>query len=179
MTLSQDTRAIVRATDALTAQVRRIADAVTAVKPVTTAVDVPRTESLVAPGRKDPCTATLVDSLGSAALIRCILTAGHYDETDEPAWSNNEHSPGGWHSDGEGRLWSDRAAQATAHGPAETPASPDTTHPGPSLMLRVVELYERWLKAGPPPLGTSTARWWDARLLELCAAINGPRNNPS
>lgn len=39
---------------------------------------------------------------------------------------------------------------------------------------RVISLYERWLKAGPPPLGASMARWWDARLLELCTAINGP-----
>lgn len=36
---------------------------------------------------------------------------------------------------------------------------------------RVIDLYERWVKAGPPPLGTSVARWWDARLIELHDAI--------
>ncbi|GHA28826.1 hypothetical protein GCM10010372_30850 [Streptomyces tauricus] len=45
---------------------------------------------------------------------------------------------------------------------------------------RVIDLYERWVKAGPPPLGTSMARWWDTRLLELCAVINGAGpENPS
>lgn len=36
---------------------------------------------------------------------------------------------------------------------------------------RVTALYERWLAAGPPPLGTLMARWWDARLVELREAI--------
>ncbi|WP_369043439.1 hypothetical protein [Streptomyces sp. Midd1] len=36
---------------------------------------------------------------------------------------------------------------------------------------RVTDLYERWVKAGPPPLGASLARWWDARLIELRNAI--------
>lgn len=40
---------------------------------------------------------------------------------------------------------------------------------------RVIDLYERWLKAGPPPLGTSIARWWDKRLLELHTAIHGTK----
>jgi hypothetical protein len=35
----------------------------------------------------------------------------------------------------------------------------------------VVALYERWVKAGPPPLGVSLARWWDRRLVELRDAI--------
>lgn len=39
---------------------------------------------------------------------------------------------------------------------------------------RVIDLYERWVKAGGPPIGTSLGRWWDTRLLELCTAINGP-----
>ena len=38
-------------------------------------------------------------------------------------------------------------------------------------VTRVIDLYERWLKAGPPPIGTSMARWWDARLIELHDAI--------
>lgn len=36
---------------------------------------------------------------------------------------------------------------------------------------RVTALYEQWVKAGPPPFGTSLARWWDARLVELREAI--------
>lgn len=36
---------------------------------------------------------------------------------------------------------------------------------------RVMDLYEQWVKAGPPPLGTSMSRWWDARLAELHDAI--------
>ncbi|MFE6354347.1 hypothetical protein ACFVOO_16115 [Streptomyces rochei] len=38
-------------------------------------------------------------------------------------------------------------------------------------VTRVIALYEQWVKAGPPPLGTSTARWWDARLVELHNAL--------
>lgn len=34
-------------------------------------------------------------------------------------------------------------------------------------------LYEQWVQAGPPPIGVSLARWWDARLIELHSAING------
>ncbi|MCX4993819.1 hypothetical protein [Streptomyces longwoodensis] len=39
---------------------------------------------------------------------------------------------------------------------------------------RVIALYEQWVKAGPPPLGTSVSRWWDARLIELHNAILPP-----
>lgn len=39
---------------------------------------------------------------------------------------------------------------------------------------RVIALYEQWVKAGPPPLGVSLARWWDKRLVELRNAINEP-----
>lgn len=35
-------------------------------------------------------------------------------------------------------------------------------------------LYEQWVKAGPPPLGASMARWWDRRLVELHNAIHPP-----
>ncbi|MEV1063409.1 hypothetical protein [Streptomyces sp. NPDC050263] len=39
---------------------------------------------------------------------------------------------------------------------------------------RVIALYEQWVKAGPPPIGAPLARWWDARLVELHAAILPP-----
>ncbi|MFC8515515.1 hypothetical protein [Streptomyces sp. NPDC057257] len=41
-------------------------------------------------------------------------------------------------------------------------------------MQRVIRLYEQWVKAGPPPLGTSVSRWWDTRLVELHDAILPP-----
>jgi hypothetical protein len=44
-------------------------------------------------------------------------------------------------------------------------------HSAEATVTRVIDLYERWVKAGPPPLGTSTARWWDKRLAELHGAI--------
>jgi hypothetical protein len=43
---------------------------------------------------------------------------------------------------------------------------------------RVIDLYERWCAAGPPPLGTSMSRWWDARLVELHNAIFPPEQQP-
>ncbi|WP_060888678.1 hypothetical protein [Streptomyces scabiei] len=36
-------------------------------------------------------------------------------------------------------------------------------------------LYEQWVKAGPPPLGTPLSRWWDRRLAELHAALDKPK----
>ena len=41
-------------------------------------------------------------------------------------------------------------------------------------VTRVIDLYEQWVKAGPPPLGTLIARWWDKRLVELHHAIRPP-----
>jgi len=43
---------------------------------------------------------------------------------------------------------------------------------------RVINLYEQWVKAGPPPLGASMARWWDARLVELHEAISPTTDQP-
>ena len=39
---------------------------------------------------------------------------------------------------------------------------------------RVVDLCDRWVKAGPPPIGVPLSRWWDARLVELHNAIVPP-----
>jgi hypothetical protein len=41
-------------------------------------------------------------------------------------------------------------------------------------LSRVIDLYEQWCKAGPPPLGISVSRWWDRRLVELRQAIVEP-----
>jgi hypothetical protein len=43
---------------------------------------------------------------------------------------------------------------------------------------RVGDLYERWVKAGPPPLGASLARWWDQRLVELREAVPSTKDPP-
>lgn len=40
-------------------------------------------------------------------------------------------------------------------------------------------LYESWVHAGPPPLGTSMARWWDKRLVELRAALQADGQQPA
>jgi hypothetical protein len=45
-------------------------------------------------------------------------------------------------------------------------------------VTRVIELYERWVKEGAPPLGTPVARWWDKRLVELHDAIVPPTDQP-
>jgi len=44
---------------------------------------------------------------------------------------------------------------------------------------RVTALYAQWVKAGPPPLGASMARWWDMRLAELHRALTGPAEQPA
>jgi hypothetical protein len=43
---------------------------------------------------------------------------------------------------------------------------------------RVRTLANRWAKAGPPPLGTPIARWWDKRLAELNTALK-PTEDPA
>ena len=43
-----------------------------------------------------------------------------------------------------------------------------------ATVQRVIALYEQWVKAGPPPLGTPMSRWWDKRLAELHNAILPP-----
>ncbi|WP_216588563.1 hypothetical protein [Streptomyces brasiliscabiei] len=47
-----------------------------------------------------------------------------------------------------------------------------------ATVQRVIDLYERWVKAGPPPLGVSVSRWWDARLVELHHAVLPPADAP-
>jgi hypothetical protein len=45
-----------------------------------------------------------------------------------------------------------------------------------AALERVRDLADQWVKAGPPPLGTSMARWWDRRLVELNAALAEPKD---
>lgn len=44
-------------------------------------------------------------------------------------------------------------------------------------LARVQALADRWVKAGPPPLGTSINRWWDKRLVELNAVLSDTKEN--
>ena len=46
-----------------------------------------------------------------------------------------------------------------------------------AAITRVQDLADRWAKAGPPPLGTSLARWWDKRLVELNTALDEPKEH--
>lgn len=55
------------------------------------------------------------------------------------------------------------AAKRLAPGARATDAAAD--------IQRVAALHDRWVKAGPPPLGTSINRWWDRRLAELHHAL--------
>ena len=41
-----------------------------------------------------------------------------------------------------------------------------------AAIARVRALADQWVKAGPPPLGTSVSRWWDRRLIELNTALD-------
>lgn len=43
-----------------------------------------------------------------------------------------------------------------------------------AAVARVQALAARWVVDGPPPLGTSIARWWDKRLVELQTALGEP-----
>ena len=45
-----------------------------------------------------------------------------------------------------------------------------------SDVSRVIALHERWVAEGAPPLGTSMARWWDRKLVELHDAIRPPES---
>ncbi len=61
--------------------------------------------------------------------------------------------------------------------PEEQPVTDRTTpdeQAAEDTVTRVIALYEQWVKAGPPPLGTPVSRWWDTRLAELHAAILPP-----
>jgi len=46
-----------------------------------------------------------------------------------------------------------------------------TVKPELDRLAAVAALYEQWVKAGPPPLGTLIARWWDKRLAEMGKAL--------
>ncbi|MFI8531768.1 hypothetical protein ACIGMX_16200 [Streptomyces aquilus] len=61
------------------------------------------------------CTATVGNEDNPNTPVRCVAPAGHYDEANEPTFTEEERNPAGWHTDGQIRVWSDRAATATPH----------------------------------------------------------------
>jgi hypothetical protein len=64
-----------------------------------------------------------------------------------------------------------RAVQRAEQAEAAARSYAALGHMSETDVQRVIDLYEQWVKAGPPPLGTSISRWWDARLVELHDAI--------
>ncbi|MFI0530291.1 hypothetical protein ACH3XX_09605 [Streptomyces scabiei] len=60
--------------------------------------------------------------------------------------------------------------------PAATRIAAGRARDAEAEVQRVVDLYERWVKAGPPPLGAPLARWWDMRLVELREAVLGTKD---
>lgn len=55
-------------------------------------------------------------------------------------------------------------------------------HSAETTVTRVIDLYERWVKAGPPPIRMSMTdwlRWWPERLAELHDAIQPPEQQPA
>lgn len=67
--------------------------------------------------------------------------------------------------------WTDREVTVASPRTAERVYGPDGLQGrlsrAQAAIARVRALRDRWVKAGPPPLGVSPARWWDARLIEL------------
>lgn len=85
------------------------------------------------------------------------------------------------------RLLTDLCAALDGEQPTPAPAATEATElektarvlsalhrAAEDTVTRVITLHEQWVAAGPPPLGASLARWWDARLAELHNAIQPP-----
>ncbi|MDX3202108.1 hypothetical protein [Streptomyces scabiei] len=72
--------------------------------------------------------------------------------------------------------WTDGAVTTASPRTAERVYGPDGLCGQLARARAAVEavhaLFSRWVKAGPPPLGRSLSRWWDARLIELRAALD-------
>jgi hypothetical protein len=52
------------------------------------------------------------------------------------------------------------------------PTAEDPSRRAVEVVSRVTALYEQWVQAGVPPIGTPIARWVDRRLAELHAALH-------
>lgn len=112
-----------------------------------------------------------------AAITRVIAALQPYDK---PIYGDRSR---GFQMGWDAALQAIRAAlDEPTNPPAEATEQEKTTRVLAALhrsaeedVTRVIDLYERWVKAGPPPLGTSMARWWDTRLVELRDAILPPK----
>ncbi|MET9729647.1 hypothetical protein ABZZ79_02970 [Streptomyces sp. NPDC006458] len=158
---SPDIKAVLRAAQALTEQVRRVADALT--RPVTTADDIAQ-EPASCPvcGRAHPgedyCTEPAPPSLAEQVaeaieytLLPDIANRGVRQATARRA-ANNVMDV----------VLPTTRVTAALHRSAEED------------LARVIAVYERWKQAGPPPIGTSLSCWWDERLAELHIAVHPP-----
>lgn len=76
------------------------------------------------------------------------------------------------------RTWL-RGTRCGREAAAEQRAQATPDNPNNATVQRVTDLYERWVAAGPPPLGTSMSRWWDRRLAELHAALTPTEPAPA
>lgn len=75
---------------------------------------------------------------------------------------------------------SEIAAAVLAAVAAESPwlkATAEDLAAAEQRVKQIAELRDRWVTAGPPPLGTSINRWWDRRLAELHAALQPAAHN--
>lgn len=155
--LSQETKALLHAADALTTEVRRIADALTT--PTTDRED-EWTGSLIPP--------VLAEVIAADETKTAAATAGPLRDQIADAIGNTNLPM--WHK--EHRYEAADAVLAVIL--PTTKLLGDLHRSAHEDLQRVTALYERWMKS-PMLLGvTDVYRWWDDRLAELHAAIDLP-----
>ncbi|MEI5522508.1 hypothetical protein WB388_18055 [Streptomyces brasiliscabiei] len=133
----------------------------------------------------DTITSDQLDALQDERdTLRQQLDAAHrrYDYLDAVAYSCGPHIPkltAAHVTPAMGRAATERARQAAAEHEraAEWFAANSSPHPAEAAVQRVTALRDRWVQAGPPPLGTPLARWLDKRLVELNTALAEPKEH--
>lgn len=115
--------------------------------------------------------AAVPDGMDTAehAGLRDLITAALYERERPP---NDPHWPDAYPMDRE--VFEPMADAVLAVILPATRITAALARMSDADVQRVIALYERWVKAGPPPLGVSMARWWDMRLAELHAALTKP-----
>ncbi|MCF0086660.1 MULTISPECIES: hypothetical protein [unclassified Streptomyces] len=73
----------------------------------------------------------------------------------------------------------DRLGKRLSEQETETMRQLDRAEHAEAAINQARALYESWVHAGPPPLGTSMARWWDSRLIELRTALQPDGQQPA
>ncbi|WP_086787365.1 hypothetical protein [Streptomyces caniscabiei] len=133
----------------------------------------------------DTITSDQLDALQDERdTLRQQLDAAHrrFDSLDAVVYSCGPHVPkltAAHVTPAMERAATERARQAAAEHEraAEWFAANSSPHPAEAAVQRVTALRDRWVKAGPPPLGTPLARWWDKRLVELNTALAEPKEH--